>query len=139
MTTPCLRLFNAELTKALRRCCDRRSRRTVDMIQSPAAIRKQQTTRVPSTTSETTFGSAAVRYLTTPDLGLDASTAQKVATRHSTIPAGIMILPPACQFLSAIGHPRITGRSFWLHGFGSSKRVPRRACLRREIAPIGGT
>jgi hypothetical protein len=53
-----------------------------------------------------------VKYLTMLDSALDAAAAQRDAARHSTIPAGIMILPPACQFLSAIGHPRITAAEF---------------------------
>src|ERR1700735_1853760 len=107
MTTPCLRLFKAELTKAFLLCFDRFTRRSVEATHNPIAIRKEQTTRPPSTTSETTSGSAALQYLPRLDPTPDAATAQMDAIRHTTTPAGIMIPPPVCHFLSAIGHPRI--------------------------------
>src|ERR1700719_957267 len=125
MTTPCLRLFSAELTNAFRRSCDRLTRRNVDSTHNPTEIRKPQTTRPPISISQTNSGSAAPRWLRRLGCGPKAAKAQKAATRHTTTPAGIVIPPRACQFLPAIGHPQIYGASVWLHGFGLGKRVPK--------------
>src|SRR5579864_2286259 len=94
------------------------------MTHRPTEVRKQQTTKPPIAISQRESASAAETYLITPDAGPKAAKAQTHAARHSTTPAGIMIPPPACQFLSAIGHPRITRPSVWLPGFGLGKRVP---------------
>ena len=47
MTTPWLRLFSAELTKAFRRSCERLTLRKAEWIHSATAPRNEQTTTPP--------------------------------------------------------------------------------------------
>ena len=58
MTTPWLRLFSAELMKAVRRSCERLTLRSAEWTHSAIAARKAATTTTPIRISQTTFGSS---------------------------------------------------------------------------------
>jgi hypothetical protein len=45
------------------------------------------------------------------------------AAMAATTRAGNAFLPPACQFLPAINHPRYSDGIVWLHLLGSGKRL----------------
>ena len=65
----------------------------------------------PISTSQTTFGigrADIARGRKIIGYGRAAPNGTTVAIRHTTACAEIRILPPACQFLPAISHPRIS-------------------------------
>ena len=103
--------------------------RSADNTQSPSAARKETTAMPPISNSQIMVGiERADIARRRKAAGLRCAHADPhgaaMATRHTRASAGIEFLPPACQFLSAITHPRICGRSVWLDGFGSGKRLP---------------
>ena len=57
MTTPWLRLFRAELMKALRRSCERLTLRSADITQSATAARNETATMPPISNSQMKCGS----------------------------------------------------------------------------------
>ena len=59
ITTPWLRLFRAELTKALRRSCERLTLRNAVSTQSPTAARKDATAMPPISSSQIRLGSSS--------------------------------------------------------------------------------
>src|SRR5689334_21445420 len=115
----------AEETKALRRSCKRRVRRSEEWIHSVIAARKAQTTMPPIRASQTTLGSSWPRKLgaARPSDSAKARAGATVPARHTTACTAIGSVLPSCQFFSAISHPRFQRRIVWLHGFGSGKRL----------------
>ena len=129
ITTPWLRLFRAELMKALRRklrravtCAARQhpQRDRAEKGRDDDAADQEFPDHVGIERADIARRRKAAGRRRTPS----QSARRNGGDRHTTACAGIEFLLPACQFLPAITHPRISRRSVWLHGFGSGKRVP---------------
>ena len=112
ITTPWLRLFSAELTKALRRSCERLTRRSAGM--HPQRDRRQEGHDDDAADQDfpdhvgIELADIARRRKAVGDAAQARPHGATAATRHTRACAGIEFLPPACQFLSAISHPRIS-------------------------------
>src|SRR5260370_40559206 len=99
--------------------------RKADIAQMMMAARNKTTARPPIRISRTVSGS---HEPTEPDgAWLEAANARPgdatTPSRQAKAAAGITTLPPACQFLPAIKHPRIYRRSVWLSAFESGKHL----------------
>src|SRR3954464_9474752 len=125
ITTPWLRLFMAEETKALRRSCKRLVRRSEEWIHSAIAAKNEQITIPAIRASQITLGSRWPRELGGLKLAerAKARAGATAAARHTTACIAIGSALPACQFFSAISHPRFQRRIVWPGGFGSGKRL----------------
>src|SRR5437870_1534335 len=123
---PWLMLFRAELTKAALRRCVRWALRRADIAQMTMDASNNTTATPPIRITRMVSGS---NELTEPD-GARVEAAETragdatIASRQANAAAGITPLPPACQILPTIEHPRIYPRSVWLHGFESGKCLP---------------
>src|ERR1700704_4307887 len=117
-------LFSAELTKAALRGWLRWTLRKADIAQMMMAARRKTTTRPPIRISRMVAGSHEPASSDGARLAAASARTGNATTpnRQAKAAAGLNTLPPACDFVPVIEHPRIYLQSVWRHGFESSKR-----------------